>query len=81
MATVEERFKSIVADKLGREVETIKTADSFMDDLNADSLDMVELIMAVEEEFAVSISDEDAENIKTVQNAMDFLAQNGVTDE
>ena len=85
MATVEERLKRLVAEKLGVEEEKVLPAASFVDDLNADSLDLVELIMSLEEEFSdnktkLEIPDEDAENIRTVQDAMDYLKDHGVED-
>jgi len=86
MATVLERVKIIVADRLGVEEAAVVPDASFVDNLNADSLDLVELIMALEEEFTtdtvkIEISDEEAEKIATVQNAIDFLHANGVEDE
>ncbi len=85
MATVDERVKTVVADKLGVDETEVTNTASFTEDLNADSLDLVELIMAFEEEFstddnAVEISDEDAESITTVQMAIDFLKSKGVAD-
>ena len=85
MATVEERLKRLVADKLGVEEEKVVPSASFVDDLNADSLDLVELIMSLEEEFSdantkIEIPDEDAEKIKSVQDAMDYLKDHGVED-
>ena len=85
MATVVERVQSTVADKLGVEPTEVTPDKSFVDDLNADSLDLVELIMAFEEEFSsdsvtIEISDEDAESITTVQAAIDFLKEHGVED-
>ena len=86
MATVLERVEAVVADKLGVEQSDVVPGASFTDDLNADSLDLVELIMAFEEEFGsddepLEISDEDAERITTVQQAIDFLKEKGVQDE
>ena len=85
MATVEERLKRLVADKLGVEEEKVVPSASFVDDLNADSLDLVELIMSLEEEFSdantkIEIPDEDAEKIKSVQDALDYLKDHGVED-
>ena len=86
MATVLERVQEVVADKLSVDVEKVVPGASFTDDLNADSLDLVELIMAFEEEFgtedkALEISDEDAEGITNVQLAISFLKKYGVQDE
>jgi acyl carrier protein len=68
-----ERLKKIVAEQLGVEESKITPAARFTDDLNADSLDLVEMIMSLEEEFGVEIPDEDAEKILTVQNAIDYI--------
>ena len=85
MATVFERVRKIVVDQLGVDEDQVLPAASFVDDLNADSLDLVELIMSLEEEFtqegkALEISDEDAEKIVTVQDAVDFLGDLGTED-
>ncbi len=85
MATVFERVRKIVVDQLGVDEDQVVPAASFVDDLNADSLDLVELIMSLEEEFtqegkALEISDEDAEKIVTVQDATDFLKDLGIED-
>ena len=85
METVLERVQSIIVDKLAVDESEVVPAASFADDLNADSLDLVELIMAFEEEFSndestLEISDEDAENILTVQQAVDYLEAKGVGD-
>ena len=85
MTTVYDRVKSIVVDKLGVEEDEVTEAASFIDNLNADSLDLVELIMAFEEEFStgdaqLEISDEDAANIATVNDAVTYLKEHGVTD-
>jgi acyl carrier protein len=72
-ATIEQKVKNIIADQLGVGEDEIKITSSFIDDLGADSLDIVELVMAMEEEFEVEIPDEEAENIKTVQNAVDYI--------
>ena len=73
MATVEEKVKKIICDQLDVPVDDVVPEASFVDDLGADSLDQVELIMAMEEEFDISIPDEDAEKIGTVQNAIDYI--------
>ena len=85
MATVLERVKAVVADKLSVEESEVNPESSFTEDLNADSLDLVELIMAFEEEFGnddtpIEITDEDAESITTVQKAIDYLKEKGVQD-
>lgn len=76
MASIDERVKQIVAEQLGVDSDQVTNDASFMDDLGADSLDTVELVMALEEEFDVEISDEDAEKIQTVQDAIDYLSEN-----
>ena len=76
MASNAERIKQIVAEQLGVDEDQVTTAASFMDDLGADSLDTVELVMALEEEFDIEISDEDAEKIQTIQNAIDYVEAN-----
>ncbi len=73
MSSIEEQVKSIVAEQLGVKEEEVTTAASFVDDLGADSLDTVELVMALEEEFETEIPDDDAEKITTVQEAIDFI--------
>ena len=73
MSSIEEQVKSIVAEQLGVKEEEVTNAASFVDDLGADSLDTVELVMALEEEFETEIPDEDAEKITTVQQAIDFI--------
>ncbi|MCK4502346.1 MAG: acyl carrier protein [Desulfuromonadales bacterium] len=73
MASIEERVKQIVAEQLGVDEEQVTDNAAFMDDLGADSLDTVELVMALEEEFDVEISDDDAEKIQTVKNAVDYI--------
>ncbi|MEY3220007.1 MAG: hypothetical protein RIT27_1364 [Pseudomonadota bacterium] len=73
MSTIEERVKKIVVDQLGVKEEEVVDAASFVDDLGADSLDTVELVMALEEEFECEIPDEEAEKITTVQAAIDYI--------
>ena len=72
---VEDRVKKIIAEQLGLEEEDVTPESSFVDDLGADSLDTVELVMAFEEEFSIEIPDEDAEKILTVQNAIDYIKE------
>ncbi|MDH5327370.1 MAG: acyl carrier protein [Gammaproteobacteria bacterium] len=76
MSTVEERVKKIVVEQLGVKEEEVTNESSFVDDLGADSLDTVELVMALEEEFETEIPDEDAEKITTVQQATDYINKN-----
>ena len=73
MSSIEEQVKSIVAEQLGVKEEEVTNDASFVDDLGADSLDTVELVMALEEEFETEIPDEEAEKITTVQQAIDFV--------
>jgi acyl carrier protein len=73
--SVEKRIKEIVAEQLGVEASQVTNEASFMDDLGADSLDTVELVMALEEEFDIEISDENAEKIQTVQDAIDYITE------
>ena len=73
MSNIEELVKSIVAEQLGVKGDEVTNEASFVDDLGADSLDTVELVMALEEEFDTEIPDEDAEKITTVQQAIDFV--------
>jgi acyl carrier protein len=72
-ASIEQKVKGIIAENLGVAEDEIKNTSSFIEDLGADSLDIVELVMQMEEEFEVEIPDEEAENIKTVQNAVDYI--------
>ena len=73
---IEDKVKEIIVEQLGVNADEVVSAASFIDDLGADSLDTVELVMALEEEFGVEIPDEDAENIKTVQDAIDYINKN-----
>ena len=73
MSTVETQVKAIVAEQLGVKLEQVTNNASFVDDLGADSLDTVELVMALEEEFETEIPDEDAEKITSVQQASDYV--------
>ena len=73
MSTIEERVQKIVAEQLGVKSEEVTNEASFVDDLGADSLDTVELEMALEEEFETEIPDEEAEKISTVQSAIDYI--------
>lgn len=74
MENIEQRVKKIVSEQLGVSEAEVKNESSFVDDLGADSLDTVELVMALEEEFQCEIPDEDAENITTVQQAIDYVS-------
>ena len=76
MSDIEGRVKKIVAEQLGVKEEEVLNAASFVEDLGADSLDTVELVMALEEEFETEIPDEQAEKITTVQLAIDYINQN-----
>jgi acyl carrier protein len=76
MSTVEDRVKKIVVEQLGVKEDEVNTDSSFVDDLGADSLDTVELVMALEEEFETEIPDEEAEKITTVQQAIDYINAN-----
>ena len=85
MASVLDRVKKIVVDQLGVEDKDVVATASFVDDLGADSLDLVELVMSFEEEFSesdqkIEIPDEDAEKLVTVQNAVDYLSDLGIKD-
>jgi len=77
MAVDTEKVRQIVADQLGVDLEEVTTEASFVDDLGADSLDTVELVMALEEEFGLEIPDEDAEKISTVQDAIKYIDEHG----
>ena len=76
MSNIEDRVRKIVAEQLGVKEEEVKAEASFVDDLGADSLDSVELVMALEEEFETEIPDEEAEKITTVQLAIDYINNN-----
>ena len=85
MASVLDRVRGIASDKLSKDISEVSAESSFTADLDADSLDVVELIMAIEEEFGtddtpLEISDEDAEGIMTVQDAVDYLAGHNITE-
>jgi acyl carrier protein len=85
VATTYERVRALIVEQLGVEESQVTPNASFVDDLNADSLDLVELIMSMEEEFSkeggeIEISDEDAEKIQTVQDAIDYLHDLGIED-
>ncbi|OQX88224.1 MAG: acyl carrier protein [Candidatus Omnitrophica bacterium 4484_70.2] len=73
MNNIEERVKEIIAEQLGVKKEEIKPESSFIDDLGADSLDTVEIVMALEEEFGIEIPDEDAEKMSTVGEAIQYI--------
>ena len=73
MSSVEDQVRTIIAEQLGIKADEIKNDASFVDDLGADSLDTVELVMALEEEFETEIPDDQAEKITTVQNAIDYV--------
>jgi len=75
MAAVQEKVKQIIVEQLGVDEAEVTPTASFVDDLGADSLDVVELVMAFEEAFEIEIPDEDAEKIKTVQEAIDYIGK------
>lgn len=81
MSSVAERVKKIIVDQLGVNAEQVTEEASFIDDLGADSLDTVELVMALEEEFGMEIPDEEAEKISTVKTAIDYIQKNKVGQE
>ncbi len=74
---VEQRVKAVIAEQLGLSEDEIKPTSSFLEDLGADSIDITELVMAMEEEFEVEIPDEKMENVKTVQDAIDCISAIG----
>lgn len=71
--SIQEKVRKIIADKLSVDLDEVVPEASFVDDLGADSLDLVELIMSMEEEFEIDISDEDAEKLLTVKDAFDYI--------
>jgi acyl carrier protein len=77
MASVDERVKQIIVEQLGVDEGEVTSTASFVDDLGADSLDTVELVMAFEEAFGIEIPDEDAEKIATVKDAVDYITKHG----
>jgi len=77
MSSIEERVAKIIVEQLGVKPEDVKPEASFVEDLGADSLDTVELVMALEEEFETEIPDEEAEKISTVQSAVDYIKAHG----
>lgn len=79
MASINDRVRDLVVEQLGVSAEQVTEAASFVDDLGADSLDTVELVMAFEEEFGIDIPDEDAEKMMTVKDAISYLEENSKT--
>lgn len=77
--SIHPKVKDIVVEQLGVDPEKVKPEASFIDDLGADSLDIVELVMAMEEEFDIEIPDEEAEKLKTVKDVADYLSKKGKT--
>ncbi len=75
--SVDKRVKEIVAEQLGRDVNEVTDGASFIDDLGADSLDIVELVMAMEDEFGIEIPDDEAEKIKTVKDVVEYIKAHG----
>ena len=73
MSSVEERVKNIIVTQLGVKAEDVKNESKFIDDLGADSLDTVELVMALEEEFSVTVEEEELEGIETIQSAFELI--------
>jgi acyl carrier protein len=76
MASIEDRVRDLIVEQLGVNADQVKPEASFIDDLGADSLDTVELVMAFEEEFGIDIPDEDAEKMSTVSDAIRYLEEN-----
>lgn len=79
MASIDERVRDLIVEQLGVNLEQVTPGASFIDDLGADSLDTVELVMAFEEEFGIDIPDEDAEKMETVSDATKYLEENSKT--
>ena len=77
MSEIEQKVKSIIVEQLGVDEDEVTLDASFTDDLGADSLDIVELVMALEEEFSIEIPDEEAENISRVREAVDYIQKHG----
>jgi acyl carrier protein len=77
MTAVQPKVKEVIVEQLGVDADRVKPEASFIDDLGADSLDIVELVMAMEEEFGLEIPDEDAEKLKTVADVSNYLASKG----
>ncbi len=77
MSAIPAKVKEVIVEQLGVDPERVKAEASFIDDLGADSLDIVELVMAMEEEFGIEIPDEDAEKLKTVQDVASYLQAKG----
>jgi acyl carrier protein len=80
MGSVEQKVKHIIVEQLGVDEDEVKPAAAFVDDLGADSLDVVELVMALEEEFGLEISDEDAEKLTTVEQAIKYIESHAKKD-
>lgn len=80
MASIEERVIDLIVEQLGVSQDQVTTEASFVDDLGADSLDTVELVMAFEEEFGIDIPDEDAEKMSTVSDAVKYLSENAANE-
>ena len=72
---IKEKVVSIIVDQLGVEKDSVKMENSFIDDLGADSMDIVELVMAFEDNFSLQVPDKEAENIRTVQDAVDYISR------
>ncbi|MYE07312.1 MAG: acyl carrier protein [Oligoflexia bacterium] len=79
MMSIEEKVTALIVDQLGVEKDKVKPESSFVDDLGADSMDIVELVMAFEDNFSIQIPDQEEGNIRTVQDAIDFIKENQKT--